>query len=205
MRYGMVIDMARCVGCHTCSVACKVANNLPNDIWWNRVLTIGGDNVDSPAGEFSNPSMDYLAVNCQHCENPPCVGTCPVGATFKRSEDGIVVQNYDECIGCRLCMIACPYDVRSINSSKPEYQLDFAIGDADAPAHQPNVVGKCTFCINRIGRGEVPACMELCPTRARFWGDLDNPESDVSKKLQEREVVQLREEMDAKPNIYYLK
>lgn len=204
MRYGMAIDLKRCIGCHTCSVACKSANNLPNNIWWNRVLTIGGETMDTPAGTYPNNQLQYLPVNCQHCENPSCVKACPVGATYKREEDGIVIQDYDKCIGCRMCMVACPYNARSFNWSKPEYYVDFPLGDYDAPVHQYNVVEKCTFCVNRIARDEKPACMELCIGRARYWGDLDDPNSEVSKAIKGRAYVKLLEEKGTKPSIFYL-
>ena len=109
MHYGMAIDTKRCVGCNACSMACKMVNNLPNDTWWTRVLTDGGDEIDTPAGIFPNVSMKYLTVSCQHCENPACVKVCPVGATYKDPETGVVRQDYDKCIGCRMCMAACPY------------------------------------------------------------------------------------------------
>lgn len=204
MRYGMAIDLGRCIGCHACSVACKSANNLPNTIWWNRVLTVGGDQLDTASGTYPNNKKYFLSVNCQHCDNPSCVKSCPTGATYKRKEDGIVIQDYDKCIGCRMCMVACPYNARSFNWSKPEYYADHALGDIDAPVHQYNVVEKCTFCVNRIAKNEKPACMELCPGRARFWGDLDDPGSEVSKVIKGRSYVKLLEEKGTKPSVFYL-
>ncbi|MDR1183565.1 MAG: 4Fe-4S dicluster domain-containing protein, partial [Coriobacteriales bacterium] len=103
-QFGMVVDTKRCIGCTTCAVACKSENNLPNDIWWNRVATVGGKNQDEPAGIYPNLKMSNLTIACQHCENPACVRVCPVGATYKREEDGVVFQDYDKCIGCRMCM-----------------------------------------------------------------------------------------------------
>jgi len=205
MRYGMVIDLNRCVACHTCAVACKQANNLPNDIWWNRILTIGGEAMDTAAGTYPhNLELHHIPLSCQHCENPACAKACPVGATYKR-EDGIVIQDYDKCIGCRMCTVACPYSARSFNWKRPEYYIDHAVGDYDAPVHQYNAVEKCTFCVNRVARGEPPACMELCPGRARYWGDLDDPDSEVSKALQGRQYIRLLEEKGTGPNVYYLK
>lgn len=204
-HYGMVIDTKRCVGCNACTTACKIANNVPEGIFWTRALTDGGDAPDTPKGTFPNVQMRYITVGCQHCENPPCTKVCPVGATYKDPETGIVRQDYDKCIGCRMCIAACPYTgVRSFNWQEPAYPMDFAVGDADAPAHQKHTVEKCTFCYQRQARGEVPACMDLCPARARFWGDLDDPHSDVSKLLREREYMQLLPEMGTKPSIYYL-
>jgi molybdopterin-containing oxidoreductase family iron-sulfur binding subunit len=204
MRYGMLIDLKRCVGCQNCAVACKTANNLPNGIFWNRVMTVGGDHLDTPAGKYPNNQMKFLPMGCQHCGNAPCVKACPTGATYKREEDGIVMQDYDKCIGCRMCMVACPYNARSFNWKKPEYYIDHPLGDADAAVHQYNVVEKCTFCANRIARGEDPACMELCPVRARVWGDLDDPNSEISRKLQGKNYVKLLEEKGTDPAIFYI-
>ena len=204
-RYAMAIDTKRCVGCNACSMACKMTNNLPDGTWWTRVLTEGGDEVDTPAGIFPEVSMRYVTVSCQHCDNPACVKVCPVGATYKDPETGVVRQDYDKCIGCRMCMAACPYTgVRSFNWEEPGYSIDHAVGDADIAAHQKHVVEKCTFCYHRISKGEEPACMHLCVGRARFWGDLDDPASEVSRLLQSREHMQLLPERGTNPSTYYL-
>lgn len=205
MRYGMAIDLDRCTGCHACSVACKVENNLPNNMWWNRVLTVGGESKDTPQGIFPDLRMQFLTVNCQHCDNPSCVKACPVGATYKRKEDGIVIQDYDKCIGCRYCMVACPYSgVRQFNWKKPEYSIDVAMGDEAITPHQFNVVEKCTFCTHRLAKGLVPACIETCPNIARHFGDLDDPNSDISKAIKGRKYFHLLEEKGTKPSIFYL-
>ena len=205
MHYGMVIDTKRCVGCNACTVACKMANNVPQDIFWTRALTDGGEMMDTPAGEFPDVSLRYITVSCQHCENPACAKVCPVGATYKDPETGVVRQDYDKCIGCRMCMAACPYTgVRSFNWEEPRYPMDFALGDADAPKHQKHVVEKCIFCYQRLARGETPACMDLCPARARHFGDLDDPDSEVSKLLKERSYEQLLPSEGTKPSVYYL-
>lgn len=204
-RYGMAIDTKRCVGCNACTTACKMANNVPDDIFWTRALTRGGDEVDTPAGTFPNLSMRYYTVGCQHCENPACVKACPVGATYKDPETGIVRQDYDRCIGCRMCMAACPYTgVRSFNWQEPKNQMGFAIGDVDAPKHQKHTVEKCTFCYQRTSKGETPACMDLCPARARHWGDLDDPNSEISQLIASRPYEQLLTERSTQPNVYYL-
>lgn len=205
MRYGMVIDMKRCVGCMTCTVTCKVANNLPNNILWNRVMTVGGSHIDTAAGTFPNDiRMQHIPINCQHCDNAPCVAACPTGASYKRAEDGIVLVDADKCIGCRMCMVACPYNARSFNWKEPEYYVGYALGDIDAPAHQFNTVEKCDFCAHRLAKGEVPACMELCPARARFWGDLDDPNSAVSQAIQGRQTISLLAEKGTGPAVFYL-
>lgn len=204
-HYGMVIDLYRCVGCHACAVSCKSANNLPDGIWWSRVLTDGGSYADTAGGDASSPVLQHVSVSCQHCANPACVKVCPVGATYKDPETGVVRQDYDKCIGCRMCMAACPYTgVRSFNWEEPKYSVGFAVGDADVPAHQKHVVEKCTFCYQRITKGETPACMELCPTRARYWGDLDDPGSEVAQLIASRGCKRLLEDRGTDPNCYYL-
>ena len=205
MRYGMVIDTSRCVACHACEVACKSANNVPVGVFWNRVLTDGGSGVETLAGEYPNGTISVMTISCQHCENPACVKVCPVGATYKDPETGVVRQDYDKCIGCRMCMAACPYTgVRSFNWDEPKYALDFATGDAEVPLHQKHTVEKCPFCYQRVTQGQTPACMVLCPGRARHWGDLDDPESEVSKLIASREYKQLLPEEGTKPSVYYL-
>lgn len=205
MRYGMVIDIKRCIGCQTCAFACKAANNIPDDIWWSRTLTDGGNMLDTLDGEYPHSSIEYIPLNCQHCENPACVKVCPVGATYTDPETGIVRQDYDKCIGCRMCMAACPYTgVRSFNWEEPKYAVDQVFGDKDTPIHQKHVVEKCTFCYQRTSQGKEPACMRLCPGRARFWGDFDNPESEVSQLISKREWKQLLPDRGTNPSVYYL-
>ena len=187
MHYGMAIDLQLCFGCTECAVACKSNNNLPKNMWWNRVLTDGGDYPDTAKGTYPQVCMAHYPVGCQHCANP-----------------GIVVQDVDKCIGCRLCMGACTYSARTFNWEEPAYAVDFPLGDFDAPKHVAGVVEKCTFCANRLARGEEPACMEHCPGRARYWGDLDDPGSDVSRAIAGRPTVRLLEDKGTEPSVYYL-
>ena len=204
-RLAMVIDTKRCMACNSCAVACKIENNLPNNIWWNRVMTAGGENLDSPEGTYPHLKMMTITVACQHCDNPACVKVCPVGATYQDPETGVVRQDYDKCIGCRMCMAACPYTgVRSFNWEEPQYHLDFAVGDADVSPHQKHTVEKCTFCWHRLAKGVQPACVEVCTARARYFGDLNDPESEVSKLIRDREYMQLLPERDTHPSVYYL-
>lgn len=207
-RYGMVIDTKKCIGCHVCAMACKTENNLPNDVWWNRIFTDNGGEMgfDMVGGSYpDNLQFGYIPVACQHCENPACVKVCPVGATYKDPETGVVRQDYDKCIGCRMCLAACPYTgVRSFNWEEPAYYADFALGDADAAKHEKHTVEKCIFCTQRVARGEQPACVADCIGRARHFGDLDDPDSEVSKLLASREYTQLHTEFGTKPSVYYL-
>jgi molybdopterin-containing oxidoreductase family iron-sulfur binding subunit len=204
-RFGMVIDTKRCIGCHTCAMACKVENNLPDGNWWNRTLTVGGESMDTPSGEFPNVEMGFVTLACQHCENPACVKVCPVGATYKDETTGIVMQDYDQCLGCRYCMVACPYTgVRVFNWEEPKYAAGFSVGSADIPVHQKNVVEKCMFCSHRLAKGRLPACVEACPARARRFGDLNDPESEVSQLLRKRSHFQLLAEKGTHSSVYFL-
>lgn len=205
-RYGMAVDTNRCVACGNCGMACKVANNLPDGVRWNTPRTDGGDFIFCPGGTYPDKlEMTYFTLSCQHCSQPACLAACPTGAT-SQTEDGIVLVDQETCIGCKSCIQACPYEgVRVLNDENPTYLLDFAVGDYDAAAQVPNTVGKCTFCSHRLARGERPACADICRYGARYFGDLDDPDSDISKILKEREYDLLMEDQGTGPNFFYLK
>ncbi len=204
----MVIDLDRCIGCWTCAVACKTENNVQVGSWWNRVLTPESTAAFAQPGKGPDgkPIMTFMPLACQHCENAPCVHACPTGATFKR-EDGITGQDYSKCVGCRTCMSACPYNVRVFNWREPA-QLEGLEGDhlgsAAVPQRIKGIVEKCTFCQERIDRGELPACVEACPVQTRTFGDLNDPNSDVSRLIRERGGYQLKPEFGTNPSVYYL-
>jgi len=204
MHYAMAIDIKKCIGCRACSIACKSNNNLPNGIWWNRVDTESGEDSLAVGTYPDNLQLDYTPISCQHCDAPACLSVCPVEAITKRG-DGIVIQDNELCIGCQLCIAACPYNARVFNEEEPEYVVDFPLGDWDAPAHKAKTVEKCTFCVNRLDRGEKPACMELCLGRARFWGDLDDPDSEVSQYIAGKTTERLLEDKGTGPSCYYLR
>jgi molybdopterin-containing oxidoreductase family iron-sulfur binding subunit len=204
-RYALVVDTRRCIGCWSCSVACKLENNIPDQVWYNKVQTVGGSQPNTPAGTYGNCTITYEPVNCMHCENPACVAACPVGATFKDEETGIVMQDPESCIGCCSCIAACPYDVRTLLDEEPSWRLDFPVGSVNAPEHRQGTVEKCTMCSHRVLEGGEPACVEGCPARARFFGDLNDPESEVSRLLAERDVYTLLPEAGTEPNVYYLR
>ena len=203
-KLGIAIDLERCVGCHTCANACKMQNNVPTGMLWNRVTTEGCDVIDGAVGTYPNLTRTFLPVACQHCENPACQRVCPTGATYK-DEMGRVEIDYDKCIGCRMCMSACPYNgVRSFNWEEPSYHLDFPVGDQDVAPHQKHVVEKCTFCWHRLAKGLAPACVEVCSARARIFGDANDPDSEVSQKLRERSSMRLLEDRETEPSVYFL-
>jgi molybdopterin-containing oxidoreductase family iron-sulfur binding subunit len=210
----MVIDMKRCIGCYACVLGCKAEHFLPPNIFWNRVL-IG------EKGKYPSVSKIIYSVRCNQCAEPKCVDVCPTGATQKR-EDGIVWVDEDKCVGCRYCMIACPYQARSMYEDENEGYFPGQgltehekIGRELYP-HQEGIVQKCIFCKERVDSGleqglvpgvdreASPACMIICPTKAIQFGDLDDPYSDINRLIKERKGVGFHEEFDTQPSIYYL-
>jgi Fe-S-cluster-containing dehydrogenase component len=224
-KWAMVIDLDKCVGCQACTVACKAENDVPHgspeeervrkEIFWHKVIA-------STSGEYPDARLDIVPMPCMHCDNPPCVTVCPAKATYRR-DDGIVVQNFRKCIGCKYCIAACPYGARNFNYKEPvEEQYDKPDLPPDRqsinlwpfPRRVHGIVEKCTFCFHRIDQGlregktigidVVPACVEACPTRARFFGDLNDRDSQVSQLLAQRSHIRLRESMDTNPKVFYL-
>ena len=177
-QYGMVIDVRKCVGCHACTVACKTEFEVPLGATRSWVEYV-------EKGTFPDVTKSFLPRLCNQCSEPDCVSVCPTGATYKRAEDGIVVVDSDICIGCKYCMQACPYDARFINPTT---------GTAD----------KCDFCLHRVEQGLVPSCVNTCQGNARVFGDLNDPESEVSKLIASNPVTVLRQEMGTEPNVYYI-
>lgn len=170
--------------------------------------------IDTSSGSYPNTSIFYLPVTCQHCDNAPCVKACPVSGTYRREEDGTVQLRIERCVGCRYCMAACPYGVRVFNWAEPKHLPEHGTGYQGvvkdegwiiySPERPKGVVEKCTLCIHRITDGQEPFCVAMCPARARFFGDLDDPNSEVSKLVKERSGVRLLEELGTQPKTYYL-
>lgn len=206
-HYAMAVDNQRCIGCWTCSMACKLENNLPKNVWWNRIATEGGNHYRTAGGTYpDNLKMQMYPVHCMHCENPACAAVCPVGATWRDEETGIVHQDYEICIGCQSCLQACPYEgVRTYIDGEPEFHYEWAIGDPRVTVPKANVMEKCNFCETKVAAGENPACVDICVGRARYFGDLDDPESEISKLLAEREYEVLQGEAGTNPSVFYLK
>ncbi len=213
-RYGMVIDLKRCIGCFSCMIACKQEHFLPPGIYWSRVLSV-------EKGKYPQVSRQIYPVLCNHCKEAPCVKVCPTGASQKR-EDGIVHVDGKKCIGCRYCVISCPYQQRTLNDgSEREYftgqgftKLEI-IGKDLYPLEKGTVV-KCNFCAERLDKGiekglepgvdreATPACVITCPSKARTFGDLDDPRSVVSVLIRQRKGHQLRPERGTEPSVYYI-
>ncbi len=202
-KYGMVINLNRCIGCKTCVVACKMQNNVPMDMLWNRVINAGARSYDDAVGSYPNLIKQYTPVACQHCENPPCQAVCPVGATHT-DEFGRVLIDYDVCIGCRICMAACPYNARVFNWSEPVRVPDFDYGQKEVAVRPVGVVEKCTLCAERTSEGKDPMCVSACPSRARTYGDLDDPESAISLLIRDAKPEHLLPEKGTSPKIYYI-
>ena len=177
-QFGMVIDTRRCSGCHACSVACKSEFDVPlgNTRSWVEY---------TEKGTYPNVSRAFVPRLCNQCSEPQCVSVCPTGATVKREGDGIVTVDPDLCIGCKYCMQACPYDARFINP---------VTGTAD----------KCDFCLHRVSEGIEPSCVNTCPGKARIFGDLNDPNSEISRILDANRVTVLRPEMGTMPNVFYI-
>ena len=198
------INLRRCIGCNTCAVACKMQNNVPDGMLWNRVLTEGCERFDSAEGTYPNLSRTYLPLACQHCENPACERVCPTGAAYK-DDKGRVEIDYDKCIGCRMCMAACPYNARTFNWNEPVRATGAGYGDARVPERARGVMEKCTLCKERTDEGDEPMCVHCCPADARVFGDLDDPDSAVSRLRREQSAEVLLEEKGTRPQVFYVR
>jgi tetrathionate reductase subunit B len=177
-QFGMLIDLRKCVGCQACTVACKAEFDVPlgaNRSWVEYV----------EKGTYPNVGRSFLPRLCNHCSEPDCVTVCPTNATYKRKQDGVVVVDTGVCIGCKYCLLACPYDARFLNPVT-------------------KFIDKCDFCAHRTAKGLVPSCVNTCPSGARVFGDLNDPESEISVMIAENPVSTLRSEMGTQPNVYYI-
>jgi len=224
--YAMVIDLQRCVGCGGCIFACKNENNLQEGVAWS-------NKINQTEGVFPNVRYTYIPTLCNHCENAPCVSGCPTRAMHK-GEGGLTLHDTDKCIGCRYCMVRCPYGVIHFNWEEPHKfwrneeavieggtstprQVVLQVVANTIPYYNPDrektypgirpkgVVEKCTMCDHRLINGELPYCVESCPANARVFGDLDDPNSEVNKLLGLYQPFRLREDLGTEPKIYYVR
>jgi Fe-S-cluster-containing dehydrogenase component len=222
-HWGMVIDLDRCTSCGACAAACQLENNIPvvsaEEARRGRSLNwlFLSHEVE---GEFPNIHVNSHPRLCQHCERPPCTYVCPVHATYQ-SHDKIVAQVYPQCIGCRYCMAACPYTAKTFNWFEPKWNDDLRKAcNPDVSLRPKGVVEKCTFCSHRLQRAKEearvhdlplqesdyqPACVEVCPAHAMFFGDLENPESRVSRLASSRRAEHLLEDLGTEPSVVYLR
>lgn len=215
VKFAYALDLNRCVGCRRCVYACaKENNNSRTDpqIHYIKVLKFPNASLDfERADRYYDPETVpekghyYVPVQCQHCANPPCVKACPVKATWQE-DDNVVVVDYNWCIGCRYCMAACPYEGRSFNWGDGNLKADEVNPDTHYLGNRPRmrgIVEKCHFCLQRTREGRYPACVEICPVGARKFGDIADPNSEVSYVFNNKRVFRLKEELLTEPNFFY--
>ena len=207
LHWGMVIDLDRCIGCAYCQRACNATNDVASDRPWNLVVE----------ERTSTGTPFFFTRPCLHCEDAPCVEVCPVQATYHR-EDGLVIMNYNRCIGCRYCEVACPYDARKFNwearTDVNPYIPTWGIPEVERRPR--GVVEKCSFCVQRIDGGlergftpgedreATPACVNICPVGARIFGNLNDPDSAAAQAIALNPTIRLREELGTYPSVYYI-
>jgi molybdopterin-containing oxidoreductase family iron-sulfur binding subunit len=211
--FGYALNLSICIGCRKCVEACHHENNhdRPSHQSYIRVFEMQKGGIDFEQGNCTYkdpvPAKDkyYMPVQCQQCENPPCVKACPIEATWQEP-DGLVVVDYNWCIGCRYCEAACPYHARRFNWTKPEIppeEINPNQGYLSNRVRPQGVMEKCTFCLHRVREGRMPACLEACPTGARVFGNLLDPDSEIRWVLDNKRVFVLKEELGTKPRFYY--
>ena len=197
-RYGMVIDLKRCVGCDACTIACRQAKATSKGVLFAKVFKY-------ERGKYPHARLGFLPVLCMHCAEPPCEKVCPTGATEKR-RDGMVVVDAEKCIGCKYCIIACPYGARNAFRVRLSY-FEEQKTPFEVERERDHILGtaeKCDFCVERVGEGKEPACVTACTGEARFFGDLNDKESEVARLIAEKGGFQLNPELGTDPSVYYL-
>nr|WP_261360778.1 4Fe-4S dicluster domain-containing protein [Aeoliella straminimaris] len=213
VKFGYALNLSICIGCRKCAEACHKENNHDRSSGnsYIRVLEMDKGSLDLESGNADydhpvpQPDKFYMPVQCQQCDHPPCVNVCPVEATWKE-DDGVVVVDYNWCIGCRYCEAACPYHARRFNWTKPEVpaeEINPNQGYLSNRIRPQGVIEKCTYCLHRTREGRLPACLEACPTGARVFGNLLDPNSEISYVLRTKRVFVLKEELGTQPQFFY--
>ncbi len=212
--WAMVVDVSKCQkdeGCQDCKVACDKVHNIPDlDSIKHEIKWIWKEEFERalPGAAHEHMAKSYAHANvpilCNHCANPPCTRVCPTQATWKRESDGLVMMDWHRCIGCRYCVAACPYGSRSFNYLDPRPELDEV--NEEYPTRTKGVVEKCTFCEERLARGEEPACVEACSKRGKalVFGDLNDPHSEVRELLEDKFTIRRKPELGTRPQVYYV-
>ena len=204
----MIIDLFRCIGCHACTYACRAENATGKGVFWTLVF-------DYERGNYPNVIRSFLPILCMHCEKGPCEQVCPSGATHKRA-DGIMAIDQNKCIRCKACMVACPYQVRFQNPEDSDVAAESHQKRQRSISRQPGIVEKCNFCKDRIERGMAhgmkpgseweanPACVNACPVNARTFGDLDDPNSEISRLISSHKGEVFHGEFGTGPSVFYI-
>jgi len=201
MIWGMVIDLKLCIGCQGCSVSCKMEYGLPRGVYWTKTLI-------EEVGTYPNVTRVYTPQICNHCEEAPCEKACPTGASYTDEDTGVVLVDYDKCVGCRACYVAYPYQNRHYLKRgvlKGYFPKELTPFEKQSYAHfQEGTVTKCVGCIERVNAGLDPACVVGCPTGVRKFGDLSDPNSEIRQIIRSRNAVQPMPEKGTEPKVYYV-
>ena len=199
VKWGVAVDLERCVGCQSCTMACKAENGTPPGVFWTRV-------IEKEEGTFPLAYTVFMPMRCNHCSEPPCVPVCPTGASYQRAHDNVVLVDQDQCVGCHACVVACPYEARFVPDNARGYygKHTTPYEEVAFKKWQAGTAQKCTLCVHRLDVGLQPACIDTCPTRALVIGDLNDAQSEISKLIKQRPRFQPRAELGAEPNVFYL-
>lgn len=209
VQWGMVIDLEKCVGCQTCAVSCKVNNKTPANVFFNQTN-------DYEKGEYPDVNRNFLPVQCNQCDNPQCVTACPADATYK-TDSGVVTIDSDICTGCKSCIVACPYGSRTFLDPETTFDENDSFQQLIEEENEMGTVTKCDFCVDRVEEGveegltpgedpeATPHCVNSCIGDARFFGDLEDADSEVAELVADDDVGPLHPERGTDPNVYYKK
>lgn len=201
MIWGMVIDLKRCIGCQACTLACKEEYGVPRGIFWTKTLL-------EEIGTYPNVTRVFTPQICNHCDEAPCEAVCPTGATYVDEDSGVVLVDYNKCVGCRACAVACPYNNRHYlpkGALAPYWEGKPTVFEEDSYKYfQEGISTKCVGCIERVNAGLDPACVDGCPTDARVFGDLGDPDSEIRQMIRARHGVQPSPEKGTEPKVYYV-